>query len=185
MTLRSKGFEIEKPSTNLCYLKPKGFPDWCSGNPLPISLKKKRPEHVQRPTHPPAACIASFSFSGCHIPKFVLTSKMENSEARNRFGGEKWKANPLTLEHTETGKIVWIWPRTLLIMFSSNMHWECFAFPLGRTKSKILAAKTHQTWQHMYLSHKFWNKFRDQKPEKGGSRELELATRNQSLVCDS
>ena len=141
MTLRSKGFEIEKPSTNLRYLKPKGFPDWCSGNPLPISLKKKRPEHVQRPTHLPAACIASFSFSGCHIPKFVLTSKMENSEARNRFGGEKWKANPLTLEHTETGKIAWIWPRTLLIMFSSNMHWECLAFPFGAGSPKSLSPR--------------------------------------------
>jgi hypothetical protein len=185
MTLRSKGFEIEKPSTNLRYLKPKGFPDWCSGNPLPINLKNMWPEHVQRSTHPPTCMHCEFFLFRMSHPKVRSTSKMENSEARNRFGGEKWKANPLTLEHTETGKIVWIWPRTLLIMFSSNMHWECLAFPLRRRKSKILVAKTRQTWQHMYLSHKFWNKFRDQKPEKGGSRELELATRSQSLVCDS
>ena len=145
MTLRSKGFEIEKPSTNLCYLKPKVFPDWCSGNPLPISLKKKRPEHVQRPTHLPAACIASFSFSGCHIPKFVLTSKMENSEARNRFGGEKMTGeSPHIGIHRDRKNCLDLTTYSSDHVFIQHaLRMPCL--PLRRRKSKILVAKTRQT----------------------------------------
>lgn len=150
MTLRSKGFEIEKPSTNLRYLKPKGFPDWCSGNPLPINLKNMWPEHVQR-------------------LETVLGVKNEGESPH--IGTHRNRKNCLDLT-TYSSDHVFIQHALRMPCLSPSAHEvqnPCRQDPPNMTAYVFIPQVLKQV----------------QGSEKGGSRELELATRNQSLVCDS
>ena len=131
----------------------------------------------------PPACIASFSFSGCRIPRFVLTSKMENSEARNRFGGEKMTGeSPHIGIHRDRKNCLDLTTYSSDHVFIQHaLRMPCLSPSAQEVQNPCRQDPPNMT-AYVFIPQVLKQV---QGSEQGGSRELELATRNQSLVCAS